>query len=64
MFAAPEAAFGGVDVLVINAGVLKLATIAETAPETQDRLVDVERHLYASPETHRSVDRKALDDRP
>lgn len=41
MFAAAEAAFGGVDVLVNNAGIMKLATLAET----DDALFDSVMHI-------------------
>ena len=41
MFAAAEAAFGGVDVLVNNAGVMKLATLAEA----DDALYDSVMHI-------------------
>jgi 3-oxoacyl-[acyl-carrier protein] reductase len=41
MFDAVEKAFGGVDVLVNNAGVMPLATIADTDDATFDRLIAV-----------------------
>jgi 3-oxoacyl-[acyl-carrier protein] reductase len=41
LFESAEAAFGGVDVLVNNAGIMTLATIAETDDATFDRLIDV-----------------------
>lgn len=41
MFDAAEAAFGGVDVLVNNAGIMSLATLAETDDATFERLVSV-----------------------
>jgi 3-oxoacyl-[acyl-carrier protein] reductase len=41
LFDAAEAAFGGVDVLVNNAGVMTLATLADTSDDAFDRLVDV-----------------------
>lgn len=41
MFAKAEAAFGGVDVLVNNAGVLKLATLAESDDALFDSVIDI-----------------------
>jgi 3-oxoacyl-[acyl-carrier protein] reductase len=41
LFEAAEAAFGGVDVLVNNAGIMPLATIADTDDATFDRIVAV-----------------------
>jgi 3-oxoacyl-[acyl-carrier protein] reductase len=41
MFDAAEAAFGGVDVLVNNAGIMALASIAETDDAAFDRLIAV-----------------------
>src|ERR1700734_4430643 len=41
MFDAAEAAFGGVDVLVNNAGIMKLAKIADTDDASFDRLIAV-----------------------
>src|ERR1700720_1873182 len=41
MFDAAEAAFGGVDVLVNNAGIMPLSTIADTDDASFDRQVDV-----------------------
>jgi 3-oxoacyl-[acyl-carrier protein] reductase len=41
MFDAAEAAFGGVDVLVNNAGIMPLSTIAETDDATFERQVNV-----------------------
>ena len=41
LFDAGEAAFGGIDVLVNNAGIMPLATIAETDDATFDRIVQV-----------------------
>ena len=38
MFDASETAFGGVDVLVNNAGIMQLATIADMEDATLDRL--------------------------
>lgn len=39
MFDSAEAAFGGVDVLVNNAGIMKLATIAESSDDLFDRQI-------------------------
>ena len=41
MFDAAEAAFGGVDVLVNNDGIMPLSTIADTGDATFERLIDV-----------------------
>ena len=41
MFDAAETAFGGVDVLVNNAGIMPLSTIAETDDATFDRIIAV-----------------------
>lgn len=41
MFDAAETAFGGVDVLVNNAGVMGLATLADSSDELFDRLINV-----------------------
>jgi 3-oxoacyl-[acyl-carrier protein] reductase len=41
MFDAAEAAFGGINVLVNNAGIMTLATIAETDDAAFDRLIGV-----------------------
>src|ERR1700726_2884278 len=41
MFDAAEAAFGGVDVLVNNAGIMPLSTIADTDDATFERLMNV-----------------------
>jgi 3-oxoacyl-[acyl-carrier protein] reductase len=41
MFESAEAAFGGVDVLVNNAGIMTLSTIADTDDAAFDRLIDV-----------------------
>jgi 3-oxoacyl-[acyl-carrier protein] reductase len=41
LFDAAEAAFGGVDVLVNNAGIMKLSSIAEVDDPTFDRLIAV-----------------------
>ena len=41
MFAAAEAAFGGVDVLVNNAGIMKLATVAESDDALFDSIMRI-----------------------
>src|ERR1700737_5018002 len=41
MFDAAQAAFGGVDVLVNNAGIMPLSTIADTDDATFERLINV-----------------------
>ena len=41
LFSKAEAAFGGVDVLVNNAGVMKLATVAETTDEIFDQTIAI-----------------------
>lgn len=41
MFASAEQAFGGVDVLVNNAGIMMLSTIADTDDAAFDRLIDI-----------------------
>src|SRR3984957_13873960 len=41
MFDAAEAAFGGIDVLVNNAGIMPLSSIADTADAAFERVVDV-----------------------
>ncbi len=41
MFDASETAFGGVDVLVNNAGIMQLATIADMEDATLDRLIAI-----------------------
>lgn len=41
LFEETEKAFGGVDVLVNNAGIMALATIAETEDESVDRQIDI-----------------------
>ena len=41
MFDGTERAFGGVDVLVNNAGIMKLATVAETTDELFDQTIAI-----------------------
>lgn len=41
LFAVAEAAFGGIDVLVNNAGVMTLSTIADTDDATFDRQISI-----------------------
>ena len=41
LFSAAEAAFGGVDVLVNNAGIMKLAPVAETSDEMFDQTIAI-----------------------
>src|SRR5476649_1629216 len=41
MFASAEQAFGGIDVLVNNAGTMTLSTIADTDDASFDRVIDV-----------------------
>jgi 3-oxoacyl-[acyl-carrier protein] reductase len=41
MFASAEAAFGGVDVLINNAGIMNLATIKDSSDELFDRHIEV-----------------------
>ena len=41
LFSKAEAAFGGVDVLVNNAGVMKLASVAETTDELFDQTIAI-----------------------
>ncbi len=41
MFDQAEAAYGGIDVLVNNAGIMQLSTIADTTDETFDRLLAI-----------------------
>ena len=41
LFSAAEAAFGGVDVLVNNAGIMKLAPVAETSDELFDQTIAI-----------------------
>ena len=56
MFDAAEAAFGGVDVLVNNAGIMKLATLAETDDATFDSQVAI--NLKGSFNTLREASRR------
>jgi len=41
IFASAEQAFGGIDVLVNNAGIMTLSTIADTDDASFDRLIDI-----------------------
>jgi 3-oxoacyl-[acyl-carrier protein] reductase len=41
LFDATEAEFGGIDVLVNNAGIMQLSTLAQTTDETLSRTIDV-----------------------
>lgn len=41
LFDAPERAFGGVDVLINNAGIMSLATVAEMDDQSFDRMVAI-----------------------
>jgi 3-oxoacyl-[acyl-carrier protein] reductase len=59
MFDAVEAAFGGVDVLVNNAGIMPLSTIADTDDATFERLVDV--NLKGTFNTLREAARRLRD---
>jgi 3-oxoacyl-[acyl-carrier protein] reductase len=56
MFDAAETAFGGVDVLVNNAGVMGLATLADASDELFDRLINV--NLKGSFNTMREAARR------
>jgi 3-oxoacyl-[acyl-carrier protein] reductase len=56
MFDAAETAFGGVDVLVNNAGVMGLATLADSSDELFDRLINV--NLKGSFNTMREAARR------
>jgi NAD(P)-dependent dehydrogenase (short-subunit alcohol dehydrogenase family) len=42
MISAAVSAYGGVDILVANAGVIPLGTIVDTSPEDWDRVMDVD----------------------
>ncbi|WP_315834114.1 SDR family oxidoreductase [Bradyrhizobium prioriisuperbiae] len=60
MFDAAEAAFGGVDVLVNNAGIMPLATIAEMDDATFDRTIAI--NLKGSFNTLREAARRLRND--
>ena len=59
MFDAAEAAFGGVDVLVNNAGIMKLSPIAEGSDADVDRLIAV--NLKGSYNTLREAGKRLRD---
>lgn len=59
LFDAAEAAFGGVDVLVNNAGVMTLAPVGETSDESFDRQVSI--NLKGSFNTLREAARRLRD---
>ena len=59
MFDAAEAAFGGVDVLVNNAGIMKLATIAESDDALFDRQIAI--NLKGTFNTLREAARRLRD---
>lgn len=59
MFDSAEAAFGGVDVLVNNAGIMKLATVAETDDELFDSTVAI--NLKGTFNTLREAARRLRD---
>ena len=59
MFDAAEAAFGGVDVLVNNAGIMPLSSIADTEDAAFERLVDV--NLKGTFNTLREAARRLRD---
>ncbi len=59
LFDAAEAAFGGVDALVNNAGVMTLAPVAETSDEAFDRQVSI--NLKGSFNTLREAARRLRD---
>src|ERR1700675_4709888 len=59
MFDAVEAAFGGVDVLVNNAGIMPLSTISDTDDATFERLIDV--NLKGTFNTLREAARRLRD---
>jgi 3-oxoacyl-[acyl-carrier protein] reductase len=59
MFDAAEAAFGGVDVLVNNAGIMTLATLAQSDDELFDRQIAV--NLKGSFNTMREAARRLRD---
>lgn len=59
MFAAAEAAFGGVDVLVNNAGIMKLATVAESDDALFDSIMRI--NVKGSFNTMREAARRLRD---
>ncbi|QHI97994.1 SDR family oxidoreductase [Xylophilus rhododendri] len=59
MFEAAESAFGGVDVLVNNAGVMSLSTIAQSEDEAFDHMVSI--NLKGSFNTLREAARRLRD---
>jgi 3-oxoacyl-[acyl-carrier protein] reductase len=59
LFDKAEAAFGGVDVLVNNAGVMQLATLAESTDELFDRQIAI--NLRGSFNTMREASRRIRD---
>lgn len=59
MFDAAEAAFGGIDVLVNNAGIMSLATLAQSDDELFDRQIAV--NLKGSFNTMREAARRLRD---
>jgi NAD(P)-dependent dehydrogenase (short-subunit alcohol dehydrogenase family) len=68
MFESAETAFGGVDVLINNAGILSLATIAESDDALFDRLIAVNlkgtfNTLREAAPAHRRADRELLLER-
>ena len=59
MFASAETAFGGVDVLVNNAGIMRLATIGDSTDEVFDRQIAV--NLTGTFNTLREASRRLRD---
>jgi 3-oxoacyl-[acyl-carrier protein] reductase len=59
MFASAEAAFGGVDVLINNAGIMNLATIKDSTDDLFDRHIDV--NLKGTFNTLREAARRLRD---
>jgi 3-oxoacyl-[acyl-carrier protein] reductase len=59
MFASAETAFGGVDVLVNNAGIMRLATIGDSTDEVFDRQIAV--NLTGTFNTLRAASRRLRD---
>ena len=59
MFASAETAFGGVDVLVNNAGIMRLATIGDSTDEVFDRQIAV--NLTRTFNTLREASRRLRD---